>query len=233
MTAEDESRAVLDRMKARRDSINSATYRVRWRAVGVEPHSEFILEIAYQAPEKYRIVATGPFGIPAFTAVVLGDDFTFVNHHDGRFITDHMAHLIDYEFPVAEFFEGPWRDLFAGGWGGSREVEVLERVGESGRFAARTADTEWEIDWNRGENAPTKISARAQTDTGELRAQVWFDQFSPEKAPFWDLDRLVLKGVEGRGEHHWRILRQSYNISIPDRFFEPLEPPPEWERTRN
>lgn len=233
LTADEDSRLVLDRLNERRDSIGSAIYRVRWRAVGTEPHAEFILEIAYQAPERFRIVATGPFGIPAFTAVVIGDDFTFVNHHDGRFITDDLAHLIDYDFPVAEFFEGPWRDLFAGGWGGSHEVERLERQDQSSRFTGRSANTEWELDWNRGQQGPKKLTARAEFDTGRLNAQVWFDQFNPGKSPFWELDRLVLEGVDGEGEHRWKILRQDYNVPIPDRFFVPLEPPPEWERTRN
>jgi hypothetical protein len=229
----DESRLVLDRLNERRDSIQTAVYRVRWKAVGTEPHAEFILEIAYKAPEQFRIVATGPFGLPAFTAVVLGDDFTFVNHRDGRFITDDIAHLIEYEFPVAEFFEGPWRDLFAGGWGGSHEVEALERREQSNQFIARSSDTDWELSWNRGRRGPSKMTARVDGEDGELRADVWFDDHSSKKVPFWKIDRLVLKGMDGKGEHRWNVIKQDYNLAVPDRFFLPLSPPPEWERPRN
>ena len=232
LTGEAESHAVIERLNERRDSIQSAVYRVRWRAIGTEPHAEFILEIAYKAPEQYRIVATGPFGLPAFTAVVIGDDFTFVNHHDGKFITDDIANLIEYDFPVAEFFEGPWRDLFAGGWGGSHEIKTLERRDQSNNFFARSESTEWSINWNRGKRAPARLSARAHGGSGILEADVWFDQFTPEESPFWELDRLVLEGVDGKGEHRWKIMRQSYNVPVPDRFFEPLQPPPAWERTR-
>lgn len=233
LQGDEESRLILTRLSERRDSIQSAIYRVRWRAVGTEPHAEFILEIAYKAPEQFRIVATGPFGLPAFTAVVLGDDFTFVNHRDGRFITDDVANLIDYEFPVAEFFEGPWRDLFAGGWGGSHEVESLTRDGMSDRFVARTADTDWNITWNRGRRAPSRLSARVDHDEGGLEADVWFDDFNPDKPPFWQIDRLVLKGMASDGEHRWRIIKQDYNLEVPDRFFVPLKAPEEWERPRN
>jgi hypothetical protein len=231
LTREAESQAVTQRLNERRDSIQSAVYRVRWRAVGTEPHAEFILEIAYKFPERFRIVATGPFGLPAFTAVVLGDDFTFVNHRDGKFITDDIANLIEYEFPVAEFFEGPWRDLFAGGWGGSHDVVSLSRRDESNRFFGRSENTDWELQWNRGKRAPKRLSARVVGASGLLKAEVWFDEFTPKKSPFWRLDRLVLEGVGGKGEHRWKLLRQDYNVAIPDRFFNPLEPPPAWERS--
>ena len=230
---EEESRIVLARLSERRDSIQSALYRVRWRAVGTEPHAEFILEIAYKAPEQFRIVATGPFGLPAFTAVVLGDDFTFVNHRDGRFITDDVANLIDYEFPVAEFFEGPWRDLFAGGWGGSREVLSLKRMEGSSRFVSHADDTDWDIEWNRGKRAPSRLTARVDGESGALEADVWFDNFRPDDPPYWQLDRLVLKGVVGKGEHRWKIMKQDYNIDVPERFFYPLKAPEIWERPRN
>ena len=52
---------VLHRLRTRKEAINSATYRVRWDAKGTEPHGQFILEIAYQAPGRFRITATGPF----------------------------------------------------------------------------------------------------------------------------------------------------------------------------
>ena len=232
LTGEEEAGVVLSRLIERRDSIQSAIYRVRWRAVGTEPHAEFILEIAYKAPEQYRIVATGPFGLPAFTAVVLGDDFTFVNHRDGRFMTDDIANLIDYEFPVAEFFEGPWRDLFAGGWGGSHEVQILNRKEGSNRFTARSEDTDWSIEWNRGRQAPSRLSAQIDGETGRLQADVWFDGYSPDRPPFWQIDRLVLQGLEGKGEHRWKIIKQDYNILVPGRFFVPLKEPSEWERPR-
>lgn len=232
LSGDEEAREVLTRLSERRDSIQSAIYRVRWRAVGTEPHAEFILEIAYKAPEQFRIVATGPFGLPAFTAVVLGDDFTFVNHRDGKFITDEIANLIDYEFPVAEFFEGPWRDLFAGGWGGSHEVQTLTREDVSNRFRARTEDTEWSIQWNRGKRAPSGLSATVDGGEGTLEADVWFDNFSPKHPPYWQIDRLVLKGMAGKGEHRWKLTRQEYNIEVPDRFFVPLRAPEQWELPR-
>jgi hypothetical protein len=229
---EDESRVVLARLAERRDSIQSAIYRVRWRAVGTEPHAEFILEIAYKAPEQFRIVATGPFGMPAFTSVVLGDDFTFVNHRDGRFITDDIANLIDYEFPVAEFFEGPWRDLFAGGWGGSHEVDALTRKENSNRFSARSEETDWVLEWNRKKRAPSRLTALVDREDGRLKADVWFGDFSPKAPPFWRIDRLVLSGMASKGEHRWKIVKQEYNVDVPDRFFVPLRAPEEWELPR-
>jgi len=232
LAGEDESRAVLDRLSERRDSIQSAIYRVRWRAVGTEPHAEFILEIAYKAPEQFRIVATGPFGMPAFTAVVLGDDFTFVNHRDGRFLTDDIANLIDYEFPVAEFFEGPWRDLFAGGWGGSHEVQSLTRIETSNQFAAHSEETDWTLEWNRKKRAPSRLTALVDREDGRLKADVWFDDFSPKATPFWRIDRLVLSGMASKGEHRWKIVKQEYNIDVPDRFFVPLRAPEDWELPR-
>lgn len=232
LNGEEESRLVLERLRERRDSIQSAVYRIRWRAVGTEPHAEFILEIAYKAPERFRIVATGPFGIPAFTAVVLGDDFTFINHRDGRYITDEVARLIEYEFPVAEFFEGPWRDLFAGGWGGSHEVESLTRRNGSNRFVAQSDDTDWLLEWNRGRHGPSRLSARVQAEAGDVVADVWFGSHKKDRLPFWELDRLVLKGGGNKGEHRWKLIKQDYNIPVPDRFFLPLREPAEWERPR-
>jgi hypothetical protein len=215
---------VLARLLLRAEATESAVYRVRWRAIGAEPHAEFILDIAYKAPGKFRLVATGPFGSPAFTAVVVGEDFWFVDHQQGRYITDRIANLGDYDVPMAQFFSGPWRDLFSGGWGGGKTVGELMPGDRPGEYVGEGLYTRWEIQWDAGHAAPRSIRAVDPSDHGMVLAEISFER-SRDEYPFWQMKRLRLRAGESGGEHRWDLLRQEYNGKTPDHFFDPLPPP--------
>ena len=212
---------ILTRLRARQSEITSATYRVRWQAQGTEPHSEFILEIAYQEPGRFRISATGPFGVPAFTAVVIEERFWFVDHHSGELVADSLGGLDKYNMPLSTFFSGLWRDLFAGGGGGAEYVDALVPAPKRSCYEARHNNAQWLIDWNHAKDAPRHIVVNEQTAEGTTVAETWFGQASGN-FPYWKIERLELRGFPGGGRHRWRILAQTYNVDIPARFFEPL-----------
>ncbi|MEW5701138.1 MAG: hypothetical protein AB1792_02790 [Candidatus Zixiibacteriota bacterium] len=214
---------VLTRLDVRAQMVQSAAYRVRWRAIGTPPHAEFFLDIAYRAPGRFRIAATGPFDVPAFTAVVLGDDFWFVDHRDGRLVSDRLANLGNYQMPMAEFFSSSWRDLFSGGWGGGDVVGELMTSG-SEEYSAATTYADWHVRWDRRREAPKFIRAVDPVDDRRVLAEIWFDRFSDE-FPFWLLKELHVRGEEKGGEHRWKIIRQEYNLPLPDKMFTPLSEP--------
>jgi hypothetical protein len=209
-------------MRARKSAITSATYRVRWQAQGTEPHSEFILEIAYQKPGRFRITATGPFGVPAFTAVVIEERFWFVDHHNGEYVADSLSGLDKYNMPLSTFFSGLWRDLFSGGGGGAEQIEALRAAQKRNRYETRRDNALWSIDWDHGKDAPRHVVVTEETPDGTTIAETWFGHTS-ETLPYWEIERLELRGFPGGGRHRWQILQQSYNNDIPARFFEPLE----------
>ena len=213
---------VVARLRARKSEITSATYRVRWQAQGTEPHSEFILEIAYQEPSRFRISATGPLGVPAFTAVVIEDRFWFVDHHSGDLVADSLGGLDKYDMPLSTFFSGLWRDLFSGGGGGAEHVDAIVPASKRNCYEARHNNAQWLINWNHAKDAPKHIVVSEKTPEGTTVAETWFGQTSAV-FPYWKIERLELRGFPGGGRHRWKILGQTYNVDIPDRFFEPLE----------
>ena len=222
---ESASQTILGRLQDRKRLIASAAYRVRWRSKGTEPHGEFFLDVAYKAPDRYRVSATGPFGIPAFTGVIVGYEFWFVDHRDGRLITDDIANLGKYEIPLSSFFADYWRDLFAGGWGGTEVVATLVPGQKRDTYDGRSGGSLWSIEWDWRKSGPRKITLDQAGQGEPLVCDLWFGQFTTE-LPFWRLDRLEFRGFRGGGEHRWKILKQDFNVDIPDRFFEPLQLPP-------
>jgi outer membrane lipoprotein-sorting protein len=221
-TQDDSGDQVINRMRARKSEISSATYRVRWEAQGTEPHSQFILEIAHRKPGRFRISATGPFGVPAFTAVVIEERFWFVDHHNGEYYADSIGGLDKYNMPLSTFFSGLWRDLFAGGGLGAEHVTTLVPTGKRNRYEVRRNSAQWLIDWNHGSKAPKHIVVYDETPEGTTVAETWFGHTS-DALPYWEIERLELRGFPGGGRHRWKILKQTYNVDIPDRFFAPLE----------
>jgi hypothetical protein len=217
---------VLSRLDLRAQMVESAVYRVRWRAIGTAPHAEFFLDIAYKAPGRFRIVANGPFDAPAFTAVVIGDDFWFVDHHEGRYVTDRVVNLANYDVPMAEFFSSAWRDLFSGGWGGGESVGELTPSKRRHEYLASTVYADWIIRWNEHREAPSTVEAADPADPRHVLAEVWFDR-SSSGFPFWQLKQLHVRGEAAGGEHRWSIIRQAYNRSLPDDMFAPLPRPRE------
>jgi outer membrane lipoprotein-sorting protein len=209
-------------MRARKSAISSATYRVRWQAQGTEPHSEFILEIAYQKPGRFRISATGPFGVPAFTAVVIEERFWFVDHHNGEYVADSLGGLDQYNMPLSTFFSGLWRDLFSGGGAEAGHTDALRASKKRNRYETRRNNAQWLIDWDQGKDAPRHIVVNEETPDGTTIAETWFSHAS-DAPPYWEIERLELRGFPGGGRHRWKILQQTYNMDIPSRFFEPLE----------
>ncbi|MBI3872983.1 MAG: hypothetical protein HY304_07920 [candidate division Zixibacteria bacterium] len=224
LTEQHNAASVTARLKSRADSVASAAYRIRWRSIGTGPHAEFIMEIAYRAPGRFRIAATGPFGVPAFTAVVIGDAFWFVDHHDGRYVSDQMANLGTYDIPAAEFFATAWRYLFAGGWGGDPNLADLESGGNPDELRASGTVTDWVIKWDWRHQVPKKVTAVDAADPRRVLAEVWFDR-TGKRFPYWEINRLRIRDLKEGGEHKWTLLKQKYNIPLPDRLFEPLRPP--------
>ncbi|HUU45126.1 MAG TPA: hypothetical protein VM118_05275 [Acidobacteriota bacterium] len=222
-------RRVLERLETRSLMTQSATYRVRWRSVGTEPHATFFLDIAYKAPGRFRVTAEGPFGLPAFTAVIVEDSFWFVDHQIDTLIVDQLENLADYQIPMAEFFSGHWRDLFSGGWGPGMTTRTLalglDPGVKQGEYLTVWKSSRWNVKWSQRRAAPEWIRAETKEE-GEtvLVAQTWFGQFR-EEYPFWEMKRIRITGFPGGGEHQWKILRQEYNLTVPDRFFEPLRQP--------
>ncbi len=219
---DDTGNQVITRLRARKSEITSATYRVRWDAQGTEPHAQFILEIAYRAPGRFRITATGPFGVPAFTAVVIEDRFWFVDHHSGEYVADSIGGLDKYNMPLSTFFSGLWRDLFAGGGGGAEDIKALVPTAKRNRYEVQRDKAQWLIDWDHGKKAPKHIVVYEETPDGTTTAETWFGH-ARDAFPYWEIERLELRGFPGGGRHRWKILQQTYNVDIPDRFFTPLE----------
>lgn len=217
-------RSILSRLQDRKRLITSAVYRVRWQAKGTEPHGEFFLEIAYKAPDRYRVSATGPFGIPAFTAVILGEEFWFLDHKDGKLLHDDLWNLEKYDIPLSSFFADYWRDLFAGGWGPTELVTELTPTNDRDVFQAATDHAQWTMQWNAGKQSPRKIVLDDPGKGDPLTCTIWLNRY--EKAvPFWHLDRLEFRSHRTGGLHRWKILKQDYGIDIPERLFEPLRLP--------
>jgi outer membrane lipoprotein-sorting protein len=218
------SNSILERLQERKRLITSAAYRVRWRAKGTEPHGEFFLEIAYKAPDRFRISATGPFGIPAFTGVILGDKFWFVDHTRGLLTVDDLANLGKYQIPLSSFFSDYWRDLFAGGWGGTEAVTSLVSSAKHDVYEGQSRLSRWSITWDWRRSAPRRITLTEPDGQEPLVCDLRFGRFTTT-APYWQLDEVDFRAVRAGWLHRWNILKQDYNIEVPDRFFEPLQPP--------
>lgn len=223
-------RRVLERLEQRSLMTQSATYRVRWRSVGTEPHATFFLDIAYQSPDRFRVTAEGPFGLPAFTAVIVDETFWFVDHQTDTLIVDQLENLSDYNIPMADFFSTHWRELFSGGWGPGMTTRTaalgLQPGAKQGEYVTVWKSSRWEVKWSQRRAAPEWIRAETKAE-GEtvLVAQTWFGGYDDEY-PFWEMKRIRITGFPGGGEHQWKILNQEYNLTVPDRFFEPLRQPP-------
>jgi hypothetical protein len=219
-----DGRHVLDRLEQRRSTITSATYRVRWRARGTDPHGEFLLDIAYKSPDKFRVSANGPLGVLVFTAVVRGEEFWFIDHPNNQITADSLQNLGDYELPLAEFFTGLWRDLFSGGWGGGSGVGRLLPSHRRGWYEGAVGNERIAIRWDQRHDRPAEIEVRRPGDDKETVARIEC-RFGGDIPPYWELDRLRLEGFPGGGTHTWSLLRQTYNIEVPDRLFLPLDNP--------
>ena len=215
---------VLADLKARAGMVESAAYRVRWRASGTEPHGEFLVDIAYKSPDRFHLSAIGPFDIPAFTAVVVGDSFWFVDHRAGRLVVDQVANLPSYDVPMARFFSTSWRDIFAGGWGGGGTVPELVPGGNGHEYVGDTPFATWILNWDESHQVPRFARAVDPDDHRRVLAEVWFDR-DGRQFPFWRLKALRVRGETQGGEHRWDILRQKYNTPLPDRLFERLSEP--------
>lgn len=225
-TTADDATRVVARLNDRKEAITSATYRVRWRARGTEPHGEFVLDIAYKAPARFRVSASGPLGIPAFTAVVIGEEFWFVDHPNQRLTTDSVQNFGDYELPLAEFFTGLWRDLFSGGWGGESCARRLHPSPRRGWYEGGGEDCRIAVRWNEKNGTPSACEVRNRSDGSETTARIDYRRTGPVP-PGWELTRLRLEGFPGGGAHTWILLSQKYNPDIPDRLFLPLDHPGE------
>ncbi|MBI5868916.1 MAG: hypothetical protein HZB43_11640 [candidate division Zixibacteria bacterium] len=164
-------RSILSRLQDRKRLITSAVYRVRWQAKGTEPHGEFFLEIAYKAPDLFRVSATGPFGIPAFTGVMVGEKFWFVDHKDGKLTQDDLWNLEKYDMPLSSFFAEYWRDLFAGGWGGTETVIDLQPTDDHNVFHAATDHAQWLLRWDGGRRPLPSHRRRASLENPETGLQ--------------------------------------------------------------
>lgn len=224
--AVDEGPGVLRRLNTRAEETNFATYRVRWRSIGTEPHAVFFLDIAYRAPDRFRVTAEGPFGIPAFTSVVVADTFWFVDHRSQELTTDLVQNLGDYAIPMADFFAGNWRALFSGGWGASASGGLGLRPEKSrGEYTTSRESTRWTIKWHHGREAPRWIRAETQ-EKGRtvLVAQTWYHRYS-DTFPYWEMKSLRVSGFPGGGEHRWKILKQKHPVALPDRLFKPPSSP--------
>ena len=220
---------ILDQLNQRAEETVSATYRVRWRAFGTDPHATFFLDIAYQHPDRFRVTADGPFGIPAFTAVIVDETFWFVDHREKKLVTDQLRNLGDYNIPMADFFSGHWRELFSGGWGpgNSRWIQAMAFIPGNRRNEYETGrgPKGWTVNWNHKKSAPRWLRAEIEEEGRiVLIAQTWFDHYRDEY-PYWQLKNIRITGFPGGGEHLWKVLHQEYNLKIPDRLFKPLKPP--------
>lgn len=228
--ATDAGAEAASRLQLRHDQVTSATYRVRWEARGTEPHGTFILQIAYQKPGKFRVTGTGPFDVPAFTAVVVGDEFWFVDHHNRQFAHDQVDQLHKYDVPLASFFSGVWRGIFSGGWGGTDSTKLVPIPDQRNVFAGSSPNFAYQVAWNSGKRSPKRITITQRGNTEEgTTADTRYGGYSVD-FPFWKLDGLDLTGFPGGGRHRWTILNQRYNVDIPSRFFLPLTPPDSSER---
>jgi hypothetical protein len=220
---------VFDRLEQRSEMTESATYRVQWRSWGSRLHATFYLDIAYKAPDRFRVTADGPFGLPAFTSVIVGDTFWFVDHKAETLIVDQIQNLGSYEIPMADFFSNHWRELFSGGWGAGKTTRTLtlgvHPAEKRGRYETVWQSTRWIINWDHRREAPKWVKADMREE-GErvLMTQTWFEHFR-EEYPFWDMRLIRITGLPEGGEHRWRVLQQEYNPAVPDRFFEPLSQP--------
>ncbi|MEW5875362.1 MAG: hypothetical protein AB1752_09295 [Candidatus Zixiibacteriota bacterium] len=216
-----DGRRILDRLEERHRSFTTATYRVRWRAKGTDPHGEFVLDIAYKSPGLFRVSASGPLGLPAFTAVVRGDQFWFVDHPNKQLTVDSVQNLGDYELPLAEFFTGLWRDLFSGGWGGGEGAARLSPTIRRGWYESADGPNRVMLRWDEKHARPKEIVAQRLGETEITTAEILCRGVG-SLAPWWELERLQLEGFPGGGTHTWILMSQKYNPEIPDRLFEPL-----------
>ncbi|GAB4321425.1 MAG: hypothetical protein Kow0074_12370 [Candidatus Zixiibacteriota bacterium] len=196
---------------------------MRWEARGTEPHGQFILRLAYRAPDQFYVSGLGPLDIPAFTGVVLGDEFWFIDHHNEQYFHDQVAHLDQYNVPLSAFFTTLWRDLFSGGWGGKGEYPLRPLEGKRNWFVGSDAEWTWSVEWDADDRSPKRTVVEIAGDDGTTTAETRFHRFQ-KSFPYWEMDEIELTGYPGGGRHRWTFLSQKYNVSIPDQFFQPLDP---------
>ncbi|HEX9750505.1 MAG TPA: hypothetical protein VGB22_04325 [candidate division Zixibacteria bacterium] len=222
-SADEAGRDVRDRLNERAELTESATYRIRWEAVGTDPHGIILVDIAYQKPEKFWISAEGPFGLPSFTAVLVGDSFWYVDHQQEVLVCDLIDSLGRYNVPMPEFFSGEWRAIFSGGWGGHETIAGM-MLGflpgtKRNRYELASGGTIWTVDWHHGHRAPKSMLIETLSpDSTVMNVDVRFSSHR-DRYPFWEIKRLIVKGLPGGGEHRWYLRRQNYNIAIPERYF--------------
>ncbi len=219
----DQSQSIRTRLEMRHSEIESATYRVLWEARGTEPHGQFVLRLAYRSPDLFYVSGLGPLDIPAFTGVVRGDEFWFVDHHNEEYFHDRVANLDLYNVPLSTFFTTLWRDLFSGGWGGDGEQPLRPSDDDRDWYVGSDGAWSWRVEWDADDRAPKRVIVRTPGDGEPTTADVRFHRFRQE-FPYWEMDEIGLKGYPGGGQHRWEFRDQQYNVDIPDRFFRPLDP---------
>ncbi|MBD3297852.1 MAG: hypothetical protein GF341_04290 [candidate division Zixibacteria bacterium] len=217
----DRSQSMRTRLEMRHSEIESATYRVRWEARGTEPHGQFILRLAYRSPDLFYVSGLGPLDIPAFTGVVRGDEFWFIDHHNDEYVHDQVANLGQYNVPLSAFFTTLWRDLFSGGWGGDGEQPLRPSNDDRDWYVGSDGVWSWRVEWDADDRAPKRVivqtAGEGEPTTADVRCHRFQDEF-----PYWEMDEIALQGYPGGGQHRWEFRDQKYNVDIPDRFFRPL-----------
>jgi len=212
------------RLARRADSTHSASYRVRWRARGIEPHAEMILRIDYQAPSRFHIVGKGPMDIPVFTAWVADSAYVLLEHRKGRTTGGYLREFESDEFAVGIRQFGAFLRLFTGGCG----ISLPDSFDVYNPGFLNTGRKDFV--WADGEGRTVHMDLRkgclkriewVGTDPGaRWDLQIKTGRFSDDY-PFWELRSARWENKDGPGEYRWEILAQKYNPSLPQRLFIP------------
>jgi len=216
----------IGRISLRRQSTETASYRLRWRVREIAPHAEMILRVDYKAPNRFHLTAKGPLDVPLFTAWVVDSNFTLVHHREAVTESGHLRDLRLEEMPIdARPFAVFW-ELFAGGPG----LALPDSFVAGDPHFPKTDRKNFIVTDLNGRSLVLDIGKsrvkRLEWDEGDgdggWEMEVRMGRHKDEY-PFWELRSARWVNRDGPGAYQWEVLAQRYNHELPERLFIPPE----------
>ena len=221
-TLADRYAALKERLAFRADSTKTASYRVRWRAQGVEPHAELILHIDYGAPARFHIVGKGPLDVPVFTMWVVDSQFVLLDHEQGRTRRGKLGEFwtddVSANMPSLDMFLG----LLSGGCG----IRLPDSINADGQFVHGTSLSEITLYDGSGQLLVADLQRGCvkrlawSDDGGRIEGEVRFGEFT-EEYPFWQPRAGYWNEPGSQGVYRWEVLARKFNHELPERVFTP------------
>jgi len=214
----------LERVSLRRQSTETASYRLRWKVQEIEPHAEMILRVDYKAPDRFHLTAKGPLDVPIFTAWILDSIYTLVHHREGITESGHLRDLRLEEMPIdARPFAVFW-ELFAGGPGMALPESYIDGDPHFSKLDRKdfiVSDLNGRsLVLDVGKSRVKRLEWDENDSDGGWEMEVQMGRYKDEY-PFWELRSARWVNLDGPGKYQWEVLAQRYNHELPERLFIP------------